>query len=148
MKKLLAACLFALCAISVSAQTQVTNAYCAEVKNLLEVTQAQATMEEMMVAMMNNIVQQTGSQLPVNFDVKKFAKEAAAEFMKLTLNDYAELYSKLFTLEDLKKVNAFYQTPVGKKFAAATPVLAAEGAKIGIKHASKLVEIVQRHLAQ
>ncbi len=148
MKKLFAVCLLALCAITASAQTQVTDAYRAEVKNLLEATQAQAMMEEMMVAMFNNIMQQSGVQVPANFDVKKFAKEASSEFMKLTLNDYAELYSKHFTLEDLKAVNAFYQTPAGKKFAAASPVLTAEGAQIGAKYAPKLIEIIQRHLGQ
>ncbi len=148
MKKLFAVCLFALCAITASAQTQITDEYRAEVKTLLEVTQAQAMMEEMMVALLNNIVQQAGGQMPANFDVKGFANEAAAEFMKLTLNDYAELYSKHFTLEDLKAVNAFYRTPAGKKFAAATPALAAEGAQIGAKYGPQLVEIIKRHLGQ
>ncbi len=148
MKKLFAVCLFVLCAATVSAQTQVTDAYRAEVKTLFEVNQTQAMMEEMMVVLLNNVFQQSGLQTPANFDVKALAKEAAAEFSKLTLNDYAELYSKYFTLEDLKAVNAFYQTPTGQKFAAATPVLTAEGAKIGSKYSSQLTEIIKRHMGQ
>lgn len=44
---------------------------------------------------------------------------------------YAPIYAKYLTLDDLKQIVAFYQTPVGKKWGEATPKITLEGTKMG-----------------
>ena len=47
-----------------------------------------------------------------------------------------KLYADTFTLEELKDLNKFYQSPIGKKFLEVSPVLMQEGARIGMDEAS------------
>ncbi|MBP3298618.1 MAG: DUF2059 domain-containing protein [Muribaculaceae bacterium] len=39
------------------------------------------------------------------------------------INDYVAEYKKFFTLDDMKNINAFYETPTGRKFGTANPVI-------------------------
>ena len=43
------------------------------------------------------------------------------------------VYDKYLSLEDLKAVNAFYQTPAGKRLAEKTHLMTAEGFEVGRK---------------
>jgi len=45
--------------------------------------------------------------------------------------DIAALYAKNYTVEELKELNKFYQTPLGQKTVQLMPQLAAASAKIG-----------------
>lgn len=72
------------------------------------------------------------------------------EFLKTSLNDLTEMlvpvYKKYFTEADLKEMIAFYNSPVGKKFAQKSPAIMKEsmiigqewGRKIGEEFANKL----------
>lgn len=61
--------------------------------------------------------------------------ELEAEFMKSSIDELTELlipvYKKYYTLDDLKQIIAFYETPVGKKLQASTPLITQESMAIG-----------------
>ena len=44
---------------------------------------------------------------------------------------YVPIYQKYFTLDELREIVAFYDSPVGRKLAAATPAMTREGMEKG-----------------
>ena len=63
-------------------------------------------------------------------------------------DDYAKVYMEEFTEPELKKLAAFYRTPLGRKLAKKTPVLAAKGAKIGAAQMRKYAPELKRKLRE
>jgi len=71
----------------------------------------------------------TAPNLPAEFwdkEQKKIEDGLTGLFDKLL-----PLYAQYYTLEDVKNMIAFYETPTGKKLVASTSALTAEGFKIG-----------------
>jgi hypothetical protein len=51
-----------------------------------------------------------------------------------TLKDqYADIYARAFTQQELRELTAFYRSPIGRKMASAMPQLMNEGAQLGQK---------------
>ncbi|RAJ37202.1 DUF2059 domain-containing protein [Pedobacter cryoconitis] len=86
-------------------------------------------------------------------EVKQVIWDGLAEsFHKLGINELLDLllpvYQKHLSLEDIKNMTAFYDTPTGKRFAEQTPAITQEsmqagqvwGQKIGEEFAKKLAE--------
>lgn len=61
--------------------------------------------------------------------------ELEAEFLKSSLFDLTEMlvpvYQKHMTLEDLQALIAFYESPVGMKYAKSTPFIMQESMQVG-----------------
>ncbi|MFK7794711.1 MAG: DUF2059 domain-containing protein [Gammaproteobacteria bacterium] len=57
-----------------------------------------------------------------------------------------DLYSKYFTVDELKKLVAFYKTKTGKKFTRHLPSLTQESMLAGQKHAESLVPLINQRL--
>ena len=64
--------------------------------------------------------------------------------------DIAALYAKNYTTEELKELNAFYQTPLGQKNVQLMPQLAAAAAQIGqsnmMKHMPEMKMMIDTEL--
>jgi hypothetical protein len=56
------------------------------------------------------------------------------------LEEFAVIYAERFTADELKSVTAFYKSPTGQKFIAASPELMQAGAAIGIKYSQKVMQ--------
>ncbi|HWK32325.1 MAG TPA: DUF2059 domain-containing protein, partial [Hyphomicrobium sp.] len=56
------------------------------------------------------------------------------------IEDFAVVYAQRFTVDELKAVTDFYQSPTGQKFIEAMPVLMQAGAQIGMKYSQKIIE--------
>ena len=61
---------------------------------------------------------------------------------------YAPIYIKYLTLDDLKQIVAFYQTPAGKKWGEATPSITLEGTKMGQQLGMELAGEIQQALQE
>ena len=63
---------------------------------------------------------------------------------------YADIYARAFTEEELRQIIAFYRTPTGQKMAQATPQLMREGAALGERtvqeHMGELQQMIMEHL--
>ena len=84
----------------------------------------------------------TQMQVQANPQLKEITPTIEAFFTKYMgweaqRDDIAALYAKNYTLEELKDLNKFYQTPLGQKTVQLMPQLAAASAKIG---QSKMLE--------
>src|SRR5215211_4572594 len=84
-------------------------------------------------------VQQNPAIAPYQTQMKTFlAKYMSWAAMK---DDMVKIYVAEFSEPELKELNAFYQTPLGKKTVQRMPTLLAKGAEIGQKR-------VQEHLPE
>ena len=66
-----------------------------------------------------------------------------AQALDLMINYMVPVYQKNITLDDLKAMTAFYDTPAGKRIAAAQPQIVAASTEIGPKWAADLQALLQ-----
>lgn len=70
--------------------------------------------------------------------------ELEAEFSKTSIDDLTTMlvpvYAKYLTIEDLKEIIEFYESPVGQKFAEKTPLIMQESMQIGQEWGKKVGE--------
>ena len=80
----------------------------------------------------------------------EFWSEAEKEMMKTLVDDLVEMlapiYHKRLTLSDLQEITKFYESPVGKKMAAAQPAIATESMAVGQQWGMKIATKVQESL--
>ncbi|GJM35364.1 MAG: hypothetical protein DHS20C18_43650 [Saprospiraceae bacterium] len=78
--------------------------------------------------------------------------EFEKEFLNTSLTDLVEMlvpvYIKYMTKEDLEEVIAFYQTPVGKKFAKSTPMITQESMQVGQQWGTKIGQEFQQKMKE
>ena len=75
-----------------------------------------------------------------------FQKKWETKFGSKLAELYAPVYQKYLTLDDLKKIVAFYETPVGKKLGASTPAMMTEGMQIGQQLGMEIANELQKDL--
>lgn len=105
---------------AVNAQTN-NDAYKQELRAYMETSGSSAAFE----TAINQMFMMTGG-----IPTEKKAEIRTQAFDKL-VDLMAPVYQKNITLEDLKAINKFYQTPAGKRIAAAQPKIAVESAQVG-----------------
>ena len=97
----------------------------------------------------------TQMQVEANPSLKEITPMIEAFFTKYMgweaqRGDIAALYAKNYTLEELKELNKFYQTPLGQKTVQLMPQLAAASAKIGqskmIGHMPEMKAMIEAEL--
>jgi len=75
-----------------------------------------------------------------------------SDFLSTSLNDIidmlAPVYQKHFTKGDLDQLIAFYETPIGKKFAEKTPLLMQESMQVGEQWGMKVGENFMKKLKE
>lgn len=135
MKKLVTAILFILL-INTSSFGQSSNEYSKTLKHMFEISGTEKSYQSAIEQMFTMFKQQYPS-VPSNVweDLKK-------EFSKTSLDDLTKMlvpvYSKHLTVDDLKQLIEFYQTPVGKKFAKKTPLIMKESIQVGQEWGMKI----------
>lgn len=115
----------------------------AEINKLLEVTGA----KEMTTQIINNLID----------SVKKTAPNASEEFWstvkkELNVDDLLNLiipvYTKYLTIDEIKEIVKFYESPIGKKLISVTPQIAQETMVIGQKWGVDLSKKIQEKLKE
>lgn len=137
---------FLVSASSVSAQDAAQDkVYREELAKMFEASGSMATIKTV-VPQMISIMRRTYSNVPDTFWTQfgdRFTAQADTRFLDL----YVPIYKKYLTLGDLKKIVAFYKSPVGKKLAEATPVMSAEamqaGQQLGQEIGREIIEKLQ-----
>ncbi len=119
-----------------------------ESKKLLEVMGMSKVYTKIVNQATEQLIKHRPMLKPVEEDIKNFYnKYIGWDSIK---DDLAKVYAKYFTAEDIKKLEAFYQTPTGKKALKVMPQLMKEGRKIGmqriISHRGELKDIIIKAL--
>ena len=131
----IALCLtFILSATSVSAQDA---AYREALSEMLEASGAMTTVKSMvpqMIGMMKHTYSNkyvSSSRSFADEFWKSFEEQLSEKANTQFLDIYVSIYHRYLTISDLKKITAFYESPVGKKLAESTPVMTAEAMEAG-----------------
>jgi hypothetical protein len=137
MKKLLFAVAFTFAAQLSIAQTA-DSAVKKDAVRLLELSGANAQYE----VAINQIVKNVPAEKQA-----EFRKEIVASMKGLT-EKVADIYVAEFTHDDIKNMIKYYESPVGKKAASKTGVIAEKAQEIGMEWAQTLQPIVMKYMPQ
>ncbi|MGM0768499.1 MAG: DUF2059 domain-containing protein [Pseudomonadota bacterium] len=100
-----------------------------EAEKLLSLVGMEKALEQSMSQMLDLQIQQNPALAPY--------KEVMLEFIRKYMSyeslkpDMLKMYSEAFTADELKQINSFYATDVGKKTIEKMPTLMAQGSQIG-----------------
>jgi hypothetical protein len=100
-----------------------------EAEKLLSIMGMEQVLEQSISQMLDVQLQQNPALAPYKgVMLEFFSKHMSYESLK---PDMLKIYSNEFTAEELKKINSFYATDVGKKTIEKMPILMVQGAQIG-----------------
>ena len=133
MKKILLSSLFALFSCVAVAQTEVPKDKLQEIEKMLRLSGTEKLMDQMKGQMITALKGQI-TQAPASF-WDKFQKKMD---MHELLEKFIPIYDKYYTLEDLKAVNTFYESPAGQKMLTSLPQIMQETMKIGQEWGQKI----------
>jgi len=117
----------------------------AAAKKLMEVTGVTKQMDGM-VAAMGEGFRKGANDARKGPDADKLSDAFDSRMKRLMsyrdamIDDFAVVYAQRFTVDELKAVTDFYQSPTGQKFIEAMPALMQAGAQIGMKYSQKIIE--------
>lgn len=102
-------------------------------------------------------VLQMESQMMGQFDVPEDKKDAAAAFQKKLTektfeimdfdnmrNEYAALFAEVFTMDELKGLVAFYESPVGRSMIEKQPIIVQKAMQMSQKRMAVLIPEIQK----
>lgn len=143
MKKLLIISLLLLAFSSVRAQDNAS--YKATLKKMLESAGSQAGFQSALKQMFSMFREQKNNVPAEVWDALQ------TEMEKTSVDDLTTLltpvYQKQFTEADLEEIIKFYETPIGKKYAAAVPVIMQESMQAGQEWGMKIGQEIMQKLA-
>lgn len=150
MKRILLLLALSLCFLSFAEakapQDQPSKEYVETLKKMITVSGGDATFK-LVIPQMFAMMKQQLPNVP-----EEFWKTAEAEIMKNIVDDVvgmlAPIYWKHLTKADLEGIIKFYETPVGKKMAAAQPTIMTESMKVGQQWGMQIAMKIQGMLKE
>lgn len=133
MKKLLLIVTITIFSCISLAHAEISKEKRAEIEKMLRLTGMEKLMDQMMTQMISAYKVQM-KQVPEAFWTKFRQKIDTGELLEKLI----PLYDKYYSVEDLKAVNAFYESPVGQKILATLPEITQESMKIGLEWGEKI----------
>ena len=124
MKKIIV--IIAVSIVSLAANAQ--DKYAIELSKMLELNGTKETFQGV-IDQMISLYQNQESDVPAEY-WDKVKKSMSSSYDELVVK-LVPVYKKHLTLEDLKGINDFYSTPVGKKLSEKTPLISQESMEIG-----------------
>jgi hypothetical protein len=113
---------------------------------------ATMNMRESYAGMIKRITQMQIQASPELKDIESTIQSFFEKYMgwDAQRGDIAALYAKNYTVDELKELNKFYQTPLGQKTVQIMPQLAAASAQIGqsrmMKHMPEMKAMIEAEL--
>jgi len=143
MKKLACTLLLTLACTTFS-NAQTNPAYKAKLKRMFEVSGSEKSYK-VAIEQMFTMFKQQKTAVP-----DSVWQQFEGEFLKTSLDDLVEMlepvYVKSLTQDDLQQLIAFYQTPIGMKYANQTPIIMQESMQVGQQWGRKIATEFQDKL--
>lgn len=128
-------------ALGVSSMSLADAASEKEAEKLLDMVGTQAVMEQSMSQMLDIQLQQNPALAPYKGVMMEFLnKNMSYESLK---PDLVKMYSEEFTSSELREINAFYLTDVGKKSIEKMPKLMMQGGQLGATRVQENINDLQ-----
>ncbi len=125
---------------------EVTPEYKAAFMEMMELNGSQeiyqTSIDEMFKIYENNF-----SDVPSEF-WERLKKEMKKRSIGELSDMLVDVYAKHFSLKEIKEINAFYKTPVGKKLSETTPIITKDAMKIGEQWGRKVAEEVMKEMEE
>ena len=99
-------------------------------------------MKKISMALFDQAISQVGMMVPED---KKDAYTIKLGTLEDLYTQLADLYMKEFSEEEIKTLNTFYESDLGKKLASKQTVLTQQGMVIGQSWAMKLQEVAKKY---
>jgi len=99
-------------------------------EELLSVSGMKGSMDKMIDNMLTMQVQRNPNMLPYKDIMMKFLRKYLS--FENIRGDFISIYTEEFTEGELRKITAFYRTPVGQKTIQRMPALMRKGAQVGV----------------
>lgn len=131
-------------ATSVYAQSDNNNEYRATLEKMMNLSGALEVSKTMVPQMVSMMKQASPGTADAFWD--DFAAKWKTKFADRMVELYVPIYQKYLTIDDLKDLIAFYETPIGKKLAEATPKMTVEGMQLGQKIGMEMATELQNEL--
>ncbi|QIB65149.1 DUF2059 domain-containing protein [Kineobactrum salinum] len=109
-----------------------------EAAKLLNITGMERAFEQSISQMLDLQLQQNPALVPYKEVMLKFFNEHMS-YDRLE-PDLLRIYSEAFSADELREINSFYTTQVGKKTIEAMPVLMAQSVEIGVAHLEENID--------
>ncbi|TAG25630.1 MAG: DUF2059 domain-containing protein [Burkholderiales bacterium] len=124
-----------------------------EIMKLLESTQVMALMQQMSAAM---ITQMTGGIRSKRPDIPLTALDFLPSTVSEVVRDnekffqemFVSLYDRHFTLDDIRALNAFYESAAGKKMVEKQPILMQQGMTLGTEWGRSIGPEIDRRVRE
>jgi hypothetical protein len=139
MKKLLLLVVLMMAASVASVHAEMTPGKRAEIEKLLRLT----GMEKLMGQMMTQMTSSMSNGMP-GIPPEFWAKFQAKMNMRELLDRIIPVYDKYYSLEDIRAINAFYESPTGQKILASMPQVMQECMQIGQDWGKKIGEQAEK----
>lgn len=114
-------------------------------EELLVTTGSEKNMSEMTSRMLDVQLEQRPEMKPVEPEMRAFINKYMS--WQSIKDDLVQLYAQEFTEKELKELNKFYQTPVGRKTIQKMPMLMQAGMEIGQKRVQEHLPELQKSIA-
>ena len=156
MKAIVAACMIALAASPVLAQDaapKIDDAKVAVATRILEETHAQDTMSKMVDLLIPTMIARLRQRSPnLTDDQTKIISDNLSEEMKASMPKMAAVQARVwaehFSLDELKQIESFYQTPLGQKLIVENPKIAAEILPLGMAVGREAAQQAMEHIVE
>lgn len=112
-----------------------------EIEKLLQLTGAEKLAFQVKTQMISALKAEM-AEVPESFWEKVQKKMDTRELQEKII----PIYDKYYTIEDLKAINAFYETPVGQKVLSTLPQIMQESIKIGQEWGKQAAEAAAKEL--
>ncbi|MEI7879705.1 MAG: DUF2059 domain-containing protein [bacterium] len=133
MKKLILLTVITMVSCISFAQAEIPAAKRVEIVKMLQLTGTEKLLEGIKTHMISGLK----TSMPKIPDAFWSKFETKMDMGSLT-EEIIPLYDKYYTLEDLKTINAFYQSPIGQKVLSTSPQIFQESVAIGQKWGEKM----------
>jgi len=146
MRKLIILCTITLAFSTIGFSQNEDATYRNTLQEMFEVSGSEETYKAAITQIMGMFKQQYA-----NVEAEQW-NQLEQEFLSRSIDELVELlvpvYQKYLTQEDLKEIIAFYETPVGKKFALHNPAIVQESMQVGQQWGMKIGQELQQKLEE
>lgn len=119
-------------------------AYRAEFKKMAAKTQLQQGFCKEMKTMLDQMYPSKLNDAEREAIVKEINERIGDRYME----DACEMWKKIYSLEDMKNLNAFYSTPTGEKIGTTAYPLLQQSVNQSYQYSNDVVEVLQKYLSK
>ncbi len=120
-------------------------------KRLLEVSRSSETVDQV-YAQLEPIMQSVGNELGITDDERELFDEFIAEYSEIMRTEFSwarlepymiEVYTDVYTEEEINEITAFYESPTGQKFLDKMPQLVMASMQLSQKMMQEMMPKLQ-----